>query len=171
MVTITGLYSKTDVYIIYGDCCVQWTVLSVGNCCVQWTMLPAGNLYTMNNAVLWKLLWTMNCAVSWASAHGELGFQTNMFVGDYCLQSTGLLFCFWDRCPFGDLVTKSWAILVTAVYNELDCLLETSIHDELCCLLETRWFALSLFRAQELCESRGGRPGLPTLINLRFLWT
>ena len=27
------------------------------------------------------------------------------------------------------------------------------------------------FRAQELCESRGGRPGLPSLINLRFLWT
>ena len=27
------------------------------------------------------------------------------------------------------------------------------------------------FRAQELCESRGGHPGLPSLINLRFLWT
>ena len=26
-------------------------------------------------------------------------------------------------------------------------------------------------RAQELCESRGGRPGLPSLISLRFLWT
>ena len=26
-------------------------------------------------------------------------------------------------------------------------------------------------RAQELCESRGGRPGLPSVINLRFLWT
>ena len=26
-------------------------------------------------------------------------------------------------------------------------------------------------RAQELGESRGGRPGLPSLINLRFLWT
>ena len=26
-------------------------------------------------------------------------------------------------------------------------------------------------RAQELCESRGGRPGLPSLINIRFLWT
>ena len=26
-------------------------------------------------------------------------------------------------------------------------------------------------RAQELCESRSGRPGLPSLINLRFLWT
>ena len=26
-------------------------------------------------------------------------------------------------------------------------------------------------RAQELCESRGGRPGLPSLINPRFLWT
>ena len=25
------------------------------------------------------------------------------------------------------------------------------------------------FRAQELCESRGGRPGLPSLISLRFL--
>ena len=24
--------------------------------------------------------------------------------------------------------------------------------------------------AQELCESRGGRPGLPSLISLRFLW-
>ena len=29
----------------------------------------------------------------------------------------------------------------------------------------------SIFRAQELCESRGGRPGLTSLINLRFLWT
>ena len=26
-------------------------------------------------------------------------------------------------------------------------------------------------RAQQLCESRGGRPGLPSLINQRFLWT
>ena len=26
-------------------------------------------------------------------------------------------------------------------------------------------------RAQELCESRGGRPGLPSLISLWFLWT
>ena len=26
-------------------------------------------------------------------------------------------------------------------------------------------------RVQELCESRGGRPGRPSLINLRFLWT
>ena len=26
-------------------------------------------------------------------------------------------------------------------------------------------------RTQELCESRGGRPGLPSLISLRFLWT
>ena len=26
-------------------------------------------------------------------------------------------------------------------------------------------------RAQELCESRGGRPGLPSLKSLRFLWT
>ena len=26
-------------------------------------------------------------------------------------------------------------------------------------------------RAQELCESRGGRPGLPSLISLRFVWT
>ena len=29
----------------------------------------------------------------------------------------------------------------------------------------------TVFRAQELCESRGGRPGLPSLITLRFLWT
>ena len=26
-------------------------------------------------------------------------------------------------------------------------------------------------RAQELCESRGGCPGLPSLLSLRFLWT
>ena len=26
-------------------------------------------------------------------------------------------------------------------------------------------------RAQELCESQGGRPGLPSLISLLFLWT
>ena len=26
-------------------------------------------------------------------------------------------------------------------------------------------------RAQELCESRGGRPGLPPIISLQFLWT
>ena len=31
--------------------------------------------------------------------------------------------------------------------------------------------AVENFRAQELCESRGGRPGLPSLINLRVLWT
>ena len=30
---------------------------------------------------------------------------------------------------------------------------------------------LDRIRAQELCESRGGRPGLPSLINVRFLWT
>ena len=30
---------------------------------------------------------------------------------------------------------------------------------------------VGFFRAQELCESRGGRPGLPSLISLRFLWT
>ena len=29
----------------------------------------------------------------------------------------------------------------------------------------------SIYRAQELCESRGGRPGLPSLISLPFLWT
>ena len=29
---------------------------------------------------------------------------------------------------------------------------------------------LTGFRVQELCESRGGRPGLPSLISLRFLW-
>ena len=29
----------------------------------------------------------------------------------------------------------------------------------------------NLFRVQELCESRGGRPGLPSLISLRFPWT
>ena len=108
MVTITGLYSKIDVYIIYGVCCVQWTVLSVGNCCVQWTMLPAGNLCTMNYAVRWKLFWTMNCAVIWAGAHGELGFQTDVFVGDYCLQSTGLLFCLFLR----SLHTVNWAVLL-----------------------------------------------------------
>ena len=28
-----------------------------------------------------------------------------------------------------------------------------------------------LFRAQELCEGRGGLPGLPSLLSLRFLWT
>ena len=26
-------------------------------------------------------------------------------------------------------------------------------------------------RAQEMCESRGGRPGLLSLISLRLLWT
>ena len=34
-----------------------------------------------------------------------------------------------------------------------------------------RHFILVPDRAQELCESRGGRPGLPSLISLRFLWT
>ena len=57
------------------ETCIQWTMLSFGNCCEQWTVLSVR-----------------------PSAHGELGFQINMFVGDYCLQSTGLLFCFWDRC-------------------------------------------------------------------------
>ena len=30
---------------------------------------------------------------------------------------------------------------------------------------------LLFFRAQELYESRGGRPGFPSLISLRFLWS
>ena len=30
---------------------------------------------------------------------------------------------------------------------------------------------VTISRVQELCESGGGRPGLPTLIHLRFLWT
>ena len=34
-----------------------------------------------------------------------------------------------------------------------------------CCAIQT------FRKAQELCESRGGRPGLPSLISLRFLWT
>ena len=32
-------------------------------------------------------------------------------------------------------------------------------------------FTVTTCRAQELCESRGGRPGLPSLISLQFLWT
>ena len=32
------------------------------------------------------------------------------------------------------------------------------------------WMKVAV-RAQELCGSRGGRPGLPSLISLRFLWT
>ena len=31
--------------------------------------------------------------------------------------------------------------------------------------------ALTDRESQELCEGRAGRPGLPSLINLRFLWT
>ena len=31
--------------------------------------------------------------------------------------------------------------------------------------------SLHLDLLQELCESRGGRPGLLSVINLRFLWT
>ena len=34
-----------------------------------------------------------------------------------------------------------------------------------------RRFLMLHSRAQELCESPGGRPGLPSLISLRFLWT
>ena len=37
--------------------------------------------------------------------------------------------------------------------------------------LETVQFNSVIRRAQEVCESRGGRPGLPSLISLRFLWT
>ena len=33
-----------------------------------------------------------------------------------------------------------------------------------------RWVS-EVGRTQELCKSRGGNPGLPSLINLRFLWT
>ena len=33
------------------------------------------------------------------------------------------------------------------------------------------WVTPQWNRAQELCESRGGSPGLPSLISLRFLWT
>ena len=45
----------------------------------------------------------------------------------------------------------------------------------LCCQQFLRQLKRAVFhvhvRAQELCESRGGRPGLLSLINLRFLWT
>ena len=37
------------------------------------------------------------------------------------------------------------------------------------CLPKTRDVMCVRFRAQELCESRGGRPELPSLTNLRFL--
>ena len=37
--------------------------------------------------------------------------------------------------------------------------------------LTVKTIIATLNRAQELCESRGGRPGLPSLINLQFLWT
>ena len=55
---------------------------------------------------------------------------------------------------------------------------ETSAFDELIAVTASRltpdevivrW--KSGLRVQDLCESRGGRPGLPSLINLRFLWT
>ena len=36
---------------------------------------------------------------------------------------------------------------------------------------ETADITETQYRDQELCESRGGRPGLPSLINLQFLWT
>ena len=36
--------------------------------------------------------------------------------------------------------------------------------------IRTDWFE-NVGRAQELYESQGGRPGLPSLINLRFLRT
>ena len=37
--------------------------------------------------------------------------------------------------------------------------------------LHTQWRIARGTRAQELCQSRGGRPGFPSLISLRFLWT
>ena len=37
-----------------------------------------------------------------------------------------------------------------------------------CSMSQRGWH---IIRARELCESRGGRPGLPSLINLGFLWT
>ena len=40
-----------------------------------------------------------------------------------------------------------------------------------CCTYSAVCFGHTYIRALELCESRGGRPGLPSLINLRLLWT
>ena len=51
---------------------------------------------------------------------------------------------------------------------EGDALL-TSVQSEI--LYSVVSLVQSVLRTQELCESRGGRPGLPSLINLRFLWT
>ena len=54
----------------------------------------------------------------------------------------------------------------------VDCLIDGWIES----VSERLWINCSFLlagrdRAQELCESRGGRPGLPSLISLRFLWT
>ena len=38
-------------------------------------------------------------------------------------------------------------------------------------LLEEPFGERPLGRGQKLCESGGGRPGLPSLISPRFLWT
>ena len=47
----------------------------------------------------------------------------------------------------------------------------TDTLDNHCNWLDTQLSMDTITRAQELCESQGGHPGLPSLISLRFLWT
>ena len=60
-------------------------------------------------------------------------------------------------CTSGCL--QKWGFLVVMV-----CL-----QSQLICVISC--VSSQCFRTQELCESRGGRPGLYSLISLQFLWT
>ena len=84
--------------------------------------------------------------------------------------------------------TNTTDCITTSLLSVLSKLLESRIHKHLVTYLETRdlsaiWrhenlsihfsraSTVNTRRVQELCESRGGRPGLPSLISLQFLWT
>ena len=66
-----------------------------------------------------------------------------------------------------------WTMSGTEYKLCLSCAVHTCVTD---CTWGEKGYVIIMsleksFRAHELCESRGGRPGLLSLISLRFLWT
>ena len=50
------------------------------------------------------------------------------------------------------------------------CERSESVREQRIALYKKRSTTVITIKAQELCENRGGRPGLPSLKSLRFLW-
>ena len=77
------------------------------------------------------------------------------------------------RTPQGGFSLAQWVVQVSAERGRQR--LQANTYMIMCVMqhgvLYTMRRSDTYFRDQEPCESRGGRPGLPFLISLRFLWT